>query len=197
MRVLVVHAHPLASSLTRHFADTVVAAFKTAGHEIDFVDLYQDGFDPRLTAGERTDRHIARPAPADIAPLVEKLQTAQAVVMVFPTWWFGMPAILKGFIDRTFAPGVAFAYSENFGPIKPLLKSLKHAVVVTTLGTPWWVDWLALRRPLRRTFKTAVFGACAPQATFAYLPFYASENPTDARVQAFAERLSAKIARLA
>lgn len=194
MRVLVVHAHPLEQSLTRHFSDGARTTLEASGHQVDFVDLYQDGFDPRLTAQERANHYKPLPPTADIAPLVEKLRAAEAVVLVFPTWWFGMPAIMKGFIDRVFAPDVAWAHGENFGPIKPLLTGLRHAVVITTLGTPWWVDWLAMRRPLRRMLKTAVFGACAPSARFDYLAFYASENPGQLRVEAFTDRIASRLA---
>lgn len=193
MRCLVIHAHPLEKSLTRHFSDTARAALEEAGHSVFFVDLYQQGFDPRLTPGERAHHYEPEPPAPDIAPLVEELREAEIVVLVFPTWWFGMPAILKGFIDRVFAPDVAFAHGENFGPIRPLLTKLKHAVAITTLGTPWWVDWLALRRPVRRVLKTAVFGACAPNAGFSYLPFYSAEAPERTRVDAFGRGIRGRL----
>lgn len=190
MRALVVHAHPLPSSLTRHFADAVQASLVSAGHTANFVDLYQIDFDPRLTAHERAT-HYAPDRPAnDVAPLAEQLLTAEILVLVFPTWWFSMPAIVKGFVDRVFAPGIAFAHGENFGPIKPLLTQLRHVVAITSLGTPWWVDWLVMRRPVRHNLKHAVVKACAPSAKFTYLPFYASENPGDTRVAAFSQRIA-------
>ena len=196
MRVVVVHAHPLPESLSRHFCSVACAALESGGHAVELVDLHQMGFDPRLTTQERADRYGSATPAADVVPLVEQLRRAQAMVLVFPTWWFGMPAILKGYVDRVFAPNVAFANDENFGPIRPLLNGLRHAVVITTLGTPWWVDRIALRRPLRRVLKTAVFGACAPNAKFHYMPFYAAEAPPQARVDAFAGSIRRRLGRL-
>ena len=96
-----------------------------------------------------------------------------------------MPAILKGWIDRVFAPGIAFDHASDFGPIKPRLTNLKKVVVITTLGSPAWIDWLVMRRPVRRILKTAVFGLCAPQAKFSMLSLYKAENPPDQRIEHF------------
>lgn len=190
MRCLVVHAHPLPASLTRHFCDVARERLARAGHEVEFLDLYQAGFDPRLTAAERATHHAARHDHSAVQAEAEQLQRAEIIVLVFPTWWFGLPAILKGWIDRVFAPGVAFAQSPDFGPIRPLLGNLRHVLAITTLGSPWWADWLVLRRPVKRTLKTAIFGACAPQARFQMLSFYLSENPDAARVAAFSRKIA-------
>lgn len=104
--------------------------------------------------------------------------------------------MLKGWIDRVFAPGIAFDHSENFGPIKPRLNKLRRIVVITTLGSPWWVDRIVMRRPVRRILKTAIFGVCAPKARFSYLPFYAAENPENTRVESFCRRIIASLGNL-
>lgn len=159
------------------------------------LDLYAEGFDPRLKTSERQNYYADSGSPeADIAPHIEKLRHAQRLMLVFPTWWFGPPAILKGWIDRVFAPGVAFAHSQNFGPIKPRLTQLERVVVVTTLGSPWWVDWLVMRRPVRRVLKTGVVGACAPQARFTYLALYSAERTNEQRIAAFERRIAAALA---
>jgi len=186
---LVVHAHPLPSSLTRHFSDIAREQLAAAGHSVEFLDLYATGFDPRLTAAERATHHAPVSDHSAVQGEVEQLQRAEALILVFPTWWFGLPAIVKGWVDRVFAPGVAFAQSENFGPIKPLLTGLKQVVVVTTLGAPWWADWLVMRRPLRSQLRKGVFLACAPQARFRMLSFYKSEAPEPARVEKFADSI--------
>ena len=193
MRCLVVHAHPLPTSLTRHFCDVARQHLAEAGHQIEFLDLYAAGFDPRLTQAERATHHAAVHDHSAVEAETAQLQRAEIIVLIFPTWWFGPPAIVKGWIDRVFAPGVAFAQGENFGPIKPLLAGLKKAVVVTTLGSPWWVDWLVIRRPMRRVFKTGVFGACAPHASFYFLPFYDAEKATSERVARFCGRIKSRL----
>lgn len=167
----------------------------SAGHEVELLDLYPHGFDPRLTSAERASSHGTYDRTA-IDAEAQQLERAEVVVLVFPTWWFGLPAILKGWIDRVFGPGIAFDNTPDFGPISPRLKNLRHVFAVTALGSPWWVDWLVMRRPVRRVLKTAVFGTCAPNARFDYLAFYASEQATTSRVEAFSGRLRAALAKI-
>lgn len=195
MRGLVVLAHPLPRSLSRRLAETALQALREAGAEADLLDLHADGFDPRLGEAERAAYYGPPRVEPEIARHAELLAGAGVLVFVFPTWWFGPPAILKGWIDRVFAPGVAFDHAPGFGPIVPRLERLRHAVVVTTFGTPWWVDRLVMRRPVRRMFKTAVIGACAPRARFDYLAIHAAESVTEPRIAAFERRLRSALAR--
>ena len=195
MRCLVVLAHPLASSLNRHFAELATRELKAAGHEVTVTDLYAENFDPRLSQAERASYYQPAHDGSRIDRAADALCAAELLVLVFPTWWFGPPAILKGWIDRVFAPGVAFDHGKDFGPIVPLLTNLKRAVVITTLGTPWWVDRLVMFRPVRRMLKTVVLGACAPKAQLTYLPLYAAENPAPKRVQAFEARIRKALSR--
>jgi NAD(P)H dehydrogenase (quinone) len=192
---LVVHAHPLAQSLSGRLAARVAATLRGAGHKTEVLDLYADGFEPRLSAREREAYYGPPAMAAGLERHAALLQQAEVLVFVFPTWWFGPPAILKGWIDRVFAPDIAFDHSPGFGPIVPRLTKLRRAAVVTTFGTPWWVDWVAMRRPVRRMFRTAVIGACAPQARFDYLPLYAAEAVTEERIAAFERRIAATLAR--
>lgn len=187
VRALVVLAHPLGDSLNASLAAHVRAAL---GSDAAFIDLYAENFDPRLTADERASYYADAHDTRSLATHAEALQAAELLVFVFPTWWFGPPAILKGWIDRVFAPGIAFDHGTNFGPIVPRLTKLRHAMVVTTLGTPWWVDRLVMRRPVKRMFGTAILGACAPKARFHYLPLYAAERPTEQALANFRARIS-------
>lgn len=195
MAGLVVLAHPLAGSLSHRLAETAASALRGAGHETTVLDLYAEGFEPRLSVDERGGYYATAAPGADIERHAALLREAERLVFVFPTWWFGPPAVLKGWIDRVFSPGIAFDHSPGFGPIVPRLTKLKHAAVVTTLGTPWWVDLIGMRRPVRRAFRTAVVGACAPQAGFSYLPLYSAENLAETRIAAFERRVAAALRR--
>jgi NAD(P)H dehydrogenase (quinone) len=196
MTALVVLAHPLRGSLCGRLADAAVEALTAAGHEVEFLDLYAEDFDPRLTAAERDTYYAENHDASAVAAHAARLASAEALVFVFPTWWFGPPAILKGWIDRVFAPGVAFDHGKDFGPIVPKLDRLRHVAVITTLGTPWWVDRFAMLRPVRRMFKIAVIGGCAPNARLSYLPLYSAERPEARRVAAFERRVRAELSRL-
>jgi NAD(P)H dehydrogenase (quinone) len=192
-KALIVLAHPAERSLSRLFAQTACEALSGTGHEANLLDLYSEGFDPVLSRQERAAYYAKSADTAAIADHADRLAGAETLVLVFPTWWFGMPAILKGWLDRVFAPGVAFDHASDFGPIKPRLTKLKKVVVITTLGSPAWIDWLVMRRPVRRILRTAVFGLCAPQAKFVMLSIYAAENPTPKRIESFKAGIAAAL----
>lgn len=194
MHALVVFAHPVPDSLGAHLAACIEAALRARGMHVDRLDLYAEGFEPLLSAEERRGHRggVYLPAP-DIAALQARLAAADHLVLVFPTWWFGLPASLKGWFDRVWAPG--FAYVPGT-PIRPLLNRLKSCLVVTTLGSPWWVDRLIMRRPLRRILKTALIGACMRQARFTMLSLYEAEAVPPNRVARFIGRIDRAILRL-
>ena len=129
--------------------------------------------DPLLTGDERMLRGRAGTWGC---PDIERLLNADALVLIFPTWWFGFPAILKGWFDRVWAPTVAYDHADDFGPIKPKLNNLKKAFVVTTLGAPWWVDHIILWSPVKRTLRFALLGACARKCKLKFLSFYKCES---------------------
>lgn len=184
-KALIVLAHPAAQSLSRLFSDDAAAALKSRGADVTLLDLYASGFAPSLTAGERAAYYGDLPSHDGIEDHARLLTEAETLVLVFPTWWFGLPAILKGWIDRVFAPGIAFDHADNFGPIRPRLTALKTVIVITTLGSPAWIDWFVMRRPVRRILKTAIFGLCAPRAKFTMLSLYKAESVPAAKLADF------------
>ncbi|UYG04557.1 NAD(P)H-dependent oxidoreductase [Halomonas sp. LR3S48] len=163
MHCLVVKAHPLPESLCSSLTSHIVGRLERAGHTVEVEDLYARGFAPPLTAGERQS-YFDHYAGQQVAAEIERLLSAEAVVLVFPTWWFGFPAILKGWFDRVWAPGVAYDHADDYGPITPRLHRLRHMLVVTSLGSPWWVDRLVLWQPVKRVLKTAIVRPCLPPA---------------------------------
>lgn len=193
MQALVVLAHPLPDSLCAHLAREAIQALKARGADVDVLDLYAEGFQPALTATERR-LHYKTPEPGpDIVALQQRLAAADTLVLVFPTWWFSMPAILKGWFDRVWAPKFAF---EHGTPLKPLLSGLKTCLVVTTLGSPWWIDWLVMRQPVKRVLKTGLIFACAPQAKFSMLSFHEAEVADAEQVGGFVGKMRKAIGRL-
>ncbi len=192
-KALIVLAHPGAQSLSRLFAEDAARALESRGADIALLDLYAAGFAPALTPAERAAYYGEQQDHSGVVEHASLLTEAETLVLVFPTWWFGMPAILKGWIDRVFAPGIAFEHASDFGPIKPRLTNLKRVLVITTLGSPAWIDWLVMRRPVRRILKTAILGLCAPQAKFTILSLYAAENPDPGRIKAFEAKILATL----
>jgi putative NADPH-quinone reductase len=146
------------------------------------------------TQGERQSYYAPAFDGAAVQSEVAQLLDAEALVLVFPTWWFGFPAILKGWFDRVWAPGVAYDHASDLGPIRPRLHRLRHALAVTSLGSPWWVDRLVLRQPVRRVLKTALLGTCAPACRFEMLSLYQAERLSPAAVERFCARITRTLA---
>jgi len=193
MKCLLVIAHPLEDSLCAHLAGRAAQALAAGGHEVVHEDLYAQGFVPALTAGERRSYYAGPYDSALVAQQAARLLEAEALVLVFPTWWFGFPAILKGWFDRVWGPGIAYDHADDLGAIRPRLHRLRRVLAVTTLGSPWWVDRLILRQPVRRVLKSALLGTCAPACRFEMLSLYKGEKLAPEAVRAFAERVGRAI----
>jgi putative NADPH-quinone reductase len=161
MRVLVLYAHPLPDSFAAALHRTILAALRQRGHEVDDCDLYAEGFDPVLSAAERAAYNTPHPDLSGVADHVARLRAAEAVVLCFPTWWYGLPATLKGYFDRVWAQGVAFRLPPGGGAIRPALTNIGKFWVVTTYGAPWWLIRLVLRDPVRAVCWAASPGSAA------------------------------------
>lgn len=142
MRFLVVFAHPIDDSFQSALHRRVVAALEAAGHEVDDCNLYAEGFDPILSAEERRSYHAIGKNTAHVEDHIARLRAAEGLVLVSPTWWFSLPAMLKGYIDRVWVPGVAFELKN--GRTTPGLAHIKKYAVVITYGTPWWLNRFVL-----------------------------------------------------
>jgi NAD(P)H dehydrogenase (quinone) len=187
--------HPRQDSLTATLAEAAATTLRAAGHELRVCDLYEKGFQPALAASEH--RNIREGLSVMATALeAEMLQAAELLVLVFPTWWFGMPAMLKGWFDRVWVPGIAYDLVPESDAMLPHLRGLKRTIAVTTLGSPWWVDRLVLRQPLRRILKRAILGPCAPQAKLDFLSFYNCDKLTPQQVDAMRQRVAAAMARV-
>jgi putative NADPH-quinone reductase len=195
MKCLVVIAHPASESLCRTLAATAVKTLKTSGHEVLTEDLYRHEFAPALTVAERASYYGPRYETTALQPEINRLLSAEGLVICFPTWWFSFPAILKGWFDRAWAPGVAYDHANDLGSIKPRLHGLRRVLAVTSLGSPWWVDRIVMRQPVKRVLKTAILGACAPASKFEMLSFYKSETLSGAQVERFSARVERTLAK--
>jgi NAD(P)H dehydrogenase (quinone) len=134
MRVLYIYCHPLPESFHAGIRDGALAGLAQAGHEVDLLDLYAEGFDPVLSEDGRRHYHDEAVNRRGLETYVARFQAAEALVVPFPTWCFGMPAMLKGFFDRLIMPGVAFDIS-NPKHVKSLVK-WKRVAGISTYGRP-------------------------------------------------------------
>ena len=194
MRVLVIYAHPLADSFAAALHRTVVAALSAAGHEVDDCDLYGEGFDPVMTAPERGAHNTPNPDLSAVESHVARLRAAEAVVLCFPVWWYGMPAILKGYFDRVWVNGVAFHLRDD-GRMEPGLLGIKKLGVVCTYGAPWWLIKLVLRDPVRAVIHTGIRGLCTRHAKTRFLALYSIESKTPADTARFLAKVEREFRR--
>jgi NAD(P)H dehydrogenase (quinone) len=188
MRVLVLYAHPLDDSFAGALHRAVIGALSEAGHEVDDCDLYATGFDPVMTARERRAHNTSNPDLSAVEHYVERLRAADAVVLCFPVWWYGMPAILKGYFDRVWVNGVAFHLRAE-GKIEPGLHRIRKLWVVTTYGVPWWLIKLVLRDPVRAVIHTGIRGLCTRHVKTRFFALYGIESKTSADTTRFLEKV--------
>ena len=153
MRVLVLFAHPVETSFSAALHRATVEALRAAGHEVDDCDLNAEGFNPVLSREERIDYHDLALNRAHAGPYVDRLLAAEGLVLVFPVWNYGYPAILKGFLDRVFLPGVSFTLAD--GKVWPALANIRKLAAVTTYGGSR-LRTVLMGDPPRRHFKRAL-----------------------------------------
>ena len=192
MNCLVVIAHPLENSLCKYLAEKTIIHLKTKGYQVTVKDLYSEGFNPVLSKPERESYYQDQFNEHQVSADIEQLKQVESLVLIFPTWWFSFPAILKGWFDRVWAPGHAYEHASDYGPIKQCLNNLKEMNVVTTLGSPWWVDAFILRKPVKKVLKFALLGACATNCKFKMLSLYNSEKLSKIKVDKFVKKIESK-----
>jgi NAD(P)H dehydrogenase (quinone) len=189
----VIHCHPLTDSYNHALFHTVVEALKPR-HDVIATDLYRERFSPAMTQDERRsyyqDPYAADP---EISVLIEQLRRVEGVIFCFPHWRFSMPAMLKGYFDRVWAPGTAFEHDMKGGRITPGLTHIKVFGVVTSYGSPWWLTCLAMGDPGRKVLMRALKPMCGPKVQSFYLAHYDMDRSTPSSRQAFANRVRSKI----
>lgn len=192
MRTLVLYAHPCEESFNAAVHKTVVDTLTDRGWDVDDCDLNAEGFFPVLTEAERRGYHNE---PENIEPVkayVERLQAAEALVMVFPVWNFGYPAILKGFLDRVFLPGISFKLQD--GGVRPGLTNIKRLAACTTYGGTRMRAMLN-GDPPRKCVTRAVWYACGmPKKR--YVALYDMNNNTEPQLSAHLTRVRREMERL-
>jgi putative NADPH-quinone reductase len=193
MRVLVLFAHPVETSFQAALHGATVAALAKAGHEVDDCDLYAEGFDPVLSREERINYHDATVCRKPVERYVDRVLAAEGLVLNFPVWNFGYPAILKGFFDRVFLPGVSFELTDD-GGVTPKLKNIRKVAAVATYGGTRMRAMLA-GDPPRKAVKRVLRAQVGFTAPVTYLAYYDMNRATEATCTKFLARVSAKMSR--
>ncbi len=183
MQVLVVYCHPRPDSYCRALCESAIAGLDRAGHDVVLLDLYREGFRAQMNPEERrayeTDSPILDPMVARHAAAVAQ---AEAIVFVYPTWWWGLPALLKGWLDRVLVPGVAFTLVD--GKVVPGLRRIRRIAGITSYGSSRTYVRIFTdggRRTIARTLRIL----CHRRARTQWLGLYAVDQSSDQQRRAF------------
>ena len=190
MNVLVVSAHPSSASFNAALAATVISTISELGHVVRHRDLYAENFDPVFSAYERL-HHVGDVSEkletlATLKPHVEDLRWCESIVFVYPTWWSGQPAILKGWIDRILMNEVAWVLPEGAARIEPLLTQIRRIVVVTTHGSSKLVNALQGESGKRTMFRSVRL-MMHRRTRCSWIAMYGLDNATDTDRKRFTE----------
>ncbi len=190
MNVLVLHAHPVDTSFNAALHRLIVERLTARGHVVDDCDLYAEDFDPRLTRAERiayqdTERNIE-----SVRQYVERLRQAEGLVLCFPVWNYGYPAILKGFFDRVFLPGVSFRLVD--GKARPMLHNIRKVEAVTSYGGSRFRAWL-MGNPPRKLIHRLMRSTVKPGAPVGFSAHYSMNLSTDVSRDAFMRKIAARM----
>lgn len=157
MRNLIIYAHPNSASLNHFFKQTVVESLENSGEEVIVRDLNQINFNPVLSLEDMQGQRMGQVA-EDIKTEQDFITWADQIIFVYPIWWTGMPAIMKGFIDRVFSYGFAYRYDQ--GVQKGLLTG-KKAVIINSHGkSNSEYEAIGMDKALALTSDIGIFNYC-------------------------------------
>jgi len=194
MRFLVLFAHPDPGSFDAALHRRVVDVLRGKGHQIDDCDLYAEGFQPVLSYEERRKYNDEGAPHPEVASHIARLQQARGLVFVFPTWFYGMPAILKGYLDRVWLPGIAFTMVD--GKPRSKLHHIERFAAVTTYGSPRSIMEGIVGDPNRRALMRGIGNLAHPRAKKLFLAQYAMDSIDDAQRARFMALVERRISTL-
>jgi NAD(P)H dehydrogenase (quinone) len=158
-KALVVMAHPAKSSLTREVTTAIVAAWQAAGHDAELADLAAEGFDPVFGAADHAAFNQAGDLPEDVRAEQRRLDRADHLILVHPVYWWSMPALLKGWIDRVFVAGWAFDEDAD-GHIDKRLGRLKITLIAIAGASERTYAKRGYRGAMRVQIENGIFDFC-------------------------------------
>ncbi len=154
-KILVINGHPDKESFNWALAENYVKGAIMSEAQVKTINLIELNFDPILKYGYR----IPHPLEPDLENAIKKIKEADHIVWCFPMWWYGTPALLKGFIDRTFLPGIAFKYQDGKLFPKKLLEGKSSRMIITS-DTVSWYHSLVMKKPVINHMKKGVLEFC-------------------------------------
>ena len=190
MRVLVLFAHPVETSFNAALHRLIVDRLAARGHEVDDCDLYAEGFDPVMSRDGRMRYHTVGANIVGLEEHARRLAAAEALVLCFPVWNYGFPAILKGYFDRLFVPGVSF--DLDGGAITPRLGHIRKMMAVTSYGGSR-LRAVVMGDPPRRIVMRWLRANIRLGGPAHYLAHYSMNTATDTSRTRFMAKVAARL----
>ena len=191
MNTLVVYCHPDPASFTAAVRDVAVTTLRARGHEVRVRDLYADGFDPRVSAEERRTHGEVGPHDS-VSGYAAELRWCEHLLLVYPTWWSGQPAMLKGWIDRVWVRGVAWELPAGATRVHARLKNVRRLTAITTHGSSKLVNALEGEAG-KRTVTRSMRSLCHPLARTRWIALYGMDTATAQERQQFLARIARRM----
>lgn len=193
MKHLILYAHPNPKSFNAAILETTVKSLESKGHQVTVRDLYKMNFDAVLK-GTDFEAFKAGKKPDDIEQEQGYIAGADVITLIYPIWWTGIPAILKGYIDRVFSYGFAYKYNDEGLPVG--LLAGKKGFIINTQGTPAeYYDSTGMTDAMKKTSDTGIFGFCGMESV-GHVFFGAVPSVDDATRQGMLESLQVKLSGL-
>ena len=196
MKALVVYCHPKEGSFNAAIRDLVQDKLRAAGAETRLSDLYARQFSAVLTPQEWAGYLDAPANQAPVSQDVADILWCDTLIFIYPTWWYGLPAILKGWLDRALLPEVAFLMPDGANKtIRPGLHHINRLAIFTTCGASWWLTTY-VGAPGKRTLTHGVGLLCAPRHKRVFAAHYLMDSSTDVSRARHLAKVAAKMERL-
>jgi len=195
MNTVIIYCHPVEGSFCSAMRDAAHRGLVRAGHQVEIVDLAMDAFDPIMNR-EEWELYMSRSGdiPHDLDRYAQLVRSAEILVFVYPTWWSGVPAQLKGWFDRVLVPGIAFSFSGE-GKIRPALEHAQRIFVLTTYGSPKLYVKIVNDNG-RRLVSRALRVATKKRARVTHFGLYQMDKATDSQRGAFLQTIEKELARV-
>ena len=184
--VLILNGHPVRGSLNDSLAEAYQAGAIQKGHSVELFHLSALEFNPELSGAYQKSTELE----PDLQLMQEKIRWCNHLVFVHPVWWGGLPAKMKGFIDRVFLPGFAFRYKKDSVWWDRLLAG-RSGQIICTLDQPYWYYWLINGRPGIHQLKKMTMEFCGIQPV-SVLAFGPVRNADPQTIQSWIQKTKQK-----
>ena len=195
MNALVVYCHPVEGSFCSAMRDAAVRGLTASGHTVNVIDLAARQFNPVMSTAEwKIYSEGSGEVPIGLERDVELIKTAEIIVFVYPTWWGGLPAQLKGWLERVMLPGTAFVFNDK-NKVRPGLGNIKRIHIASTFGSPWLYVRLVNDNG-RRILARALRLNTSLRTNVSSSSLYAMDTATDSSRKSFLVSLEKKMGKL-